>query len=53
VKKKEVIENFFKTNIENMMEKRSFREEPKRREELNTIGPKDERELRLKTDPFE
>jgi hypothetical protein len=50
--KKETVVIFFKTNVENTLEEGSFRENSRRREELNAIGRKVERELRLETDPL-
>jgi hypothetical protein len=51
--KREVIEDFFKSNVENMLENRKIRHDQERKEELKAITRKAVRELNNEMDPAE
>jgi hypothetical protein len=51
--KREIMENFFKTNIENILEENNVRLNPRRKAELELINRKLERELDREYDPYE
>jgi hypothetical protein len=49
----DLIEEFFKENVENLLEEERIREDPKRREEFNRIYIKVVRELKFEMDHYE